>query len=71
MAGQGTNTGDAVGPLTVADPFTGPPLLFEAAVPPINNADGAFCLVPGPFGDRAFVASRVAGDIRVDAYAAS
>ena len=70
VTGSGTNTNAAQGPFTVGYTLAGPPSQFETAIPPIDLADGATCLVPGPFGDRVFVGSRVGGDIRVDAYAA-
>jgi hypothetical protein len=71
VTGQGTNSGGALRPLTVAYPSTGGAPLFEAPIAPVNVDDGAFCLIPGPYGARVFVGSRVAGDLRVDAYAAS
>jgi putative pyrroloquinoline-quinone binding quinoprotein len=70
VTGSGTNNGSAQGPFTVGYPSTGPPSQFETAVAPTDLGDGATCLVAGPFGDRVFVGSRVAGDLRVDAYAA-
>ena len=66
VAGQGTNTGGAKGPFTVAYPSTGPPAAFEAAIAPTNIDDAALALAP--FNGGVVVASRVAGDIRVDAY---
>jgi hypothetical protein len=68
--GQGTNTGGAPGPFTVAYPSTGGAPLFEAPIAPTDGIDTATCLVPGPYGDRVFVGSRVAADLRVHGYAA-
>jgi hypothetical protein len=69
VTGYGTNAGTAQGPFTVAYASTGPPSQFEAAIAPTKLDDSATCLVPGPFGDRVFVGSRVDDDLRVDAYA--
>ncbi len=70
VAGQGTISGGQEGAFTVAYPSTGPPSLFEAAVPPVNLDDAALCLATGPLTGEVIVGSRVGQDIRVDTFKA-
>ena len=71
VVGQGTNTGGQEGAFLVAYGSMGPPSTFETAVPPTNVDDGSRVVDTGNFADRVVVASRVGGDIRVDAYSQS
>jgi PQQ-like domain len=68
VVGQGTNTGGQEGAFLVAYGSMGPPSTFEKLVPPTNVDDVSRIVDTGSFGDRVVVASRVGGDIRVDAY---
>jgi len=68
VVGQGTNTGGQEGAFLVAYGSMGPPSTFERSVPPTNVDDVSRVVDTGNFGDRVVVASRVGGDIRVDAY---
>ena len=68
VVGQGTNTGGQEGAFLVAYGSMGPPSTFEKAVPPTNVTDVSRVVDTGNFADRVVVASRVDGDIRVDAY---
>jgi hypothetical protein len=71
VVGQGTNTGGQEGAFLVAYGSMGPPPTFEKAVPPTNVDDVSRVVDTGNFADRVVVASRVGGDIRVDAYSQS
>jgi hypothetical protein len=68
VVGQGTNTGGQEGAFLVAYGSMGPPSTFERSVSPTNVDDVSRVVDTGNFGDRVVVASRVGGDIRVDAY---
>jgi hypothetical protein len=71
VVGQGTNTGGQEGAFLVAYDPLGPPSTFERAVPPTNVTDVSRVVDTGNFADRVVVASRLGGDIRVDAYSQS
>jgi hypothetical protein len=68
VIGQGTNTGGQEGAFLVAYGSMGPPSTFEKAVPPTDVDDVSRVVDTGNFADRVVVASRVSGDIRIDAY---
>jgi len=68
VVGTGTNTGGQQGAFIIAYGPTGAPATFERQVPPTNIDDASLVVGTGIFGDRVVVASRVGGDIRVDAY---
>jgi hypothetical protein len=71
VVGQGTNTGGQEGAFLVAYGSMGPPSTFERAVPPTIVDDVTRVVDTGNSADRVVVASRVGGDIRVDAYSQS
>jgi putative pyrroloquinoline-quinone binding quinoprotein len=69
VTGNGTNTGGAIGPFTLAYPAGGGSPLFQNAIARTDIQDTALTLLPGQFGDRVFVGSRVSLDARIDSYA--